>query len=116
MYIICVFIYLDEIRKHICIMYVGKQHVIHSQSIDSFGVIAAFHTSIVPFCLAGWIQYLHSLRFILNNPSPPQIAPESGTERLVDIITYVPVLRVRKGFFKPQCFRAMTKASDKDDQ
>lgn len=37
----------------------------------------------------GWIQYLHSLRFILNNPSPPQIAPESGTERLVDVITYV---------------------------
>ena len=25
-YVICVFIYLDEIRTHICIMYVGKQH------------------------------------------------------------------------------------------
>ena len=101
---------------YVCGKATSLRKVIHSQSTDSFGVIAAFHASIVPFSLAGWIQYLHSLRFILNNPSPPQIAPESGTERLVDVITYVPVLRVRKGFFKPQCFRAMTKASDKDDQ
>ena len=42
----------------------------------------------VHFVLLGWIQYLHSLRFILNNPSPPQIAPDSGTERLVDVVTY----------------------------
>lgn len=28
----------------------------------------------------GWIQYLHSLRWILNAPSPPEIHPASGEE------------------------------------
>lgn len=35
--------------------------------------------------VAGWIQYLHSLRWILNAPSPPEIHPASGEERAVDI-------------------------------
>ncbi|CAE7563736.1 Cnga4, partial [Symbiodinium pilosum] len=37
----------------------------------------------------GWVQYLHSFRFILNNPSPAPLAPESDVERLVDIFMYI---------------------------
>ena len=116
-YICNMCIYISRWNTHTYMHYVcGKttslRKVIHSQSTDSFGVIAAFHASMEPFSLAGWIQYLHSLRFILNNPSPPQIAPESGTERLVDVITYVPVLRVRKGALE-QWPRQVTRMTNK---
>jgi len=37
----------------------------------------------------GWVQYLHSFRFILNNPSPAPLAPGSDVERLVDIFMYI---------------------------
>ncbi|CAK9078837.1 Potassium/sodium hyperpolarization-activated cyclic nucleotide-gated channel 2 [Durusdinium trenchii] len=39
--------------------------------------------------IAGWKQYLHSVRFIINSPSPPLIAASSGTEYMIDIIIYV---------------------------
>eukprot|EP00439_Symbiodinium_sp_Y106_P013765 s6919_g1.t5 len=37
----------------------------------------------------GWVQYLHSFRFILNNPSPAPLASGSDVERLVDIFMYI---------------------------
>ena len=33
-------------------------------------------------------EYLHSLRYIMNAPSPPGIAPLSGVERFFDILLY----------------------------
>ena len=36
------------------------------------------------------LQYLHSLRYVMNSPSPPTIAPDNGQERLFDILTYWP--------------------------
>ena len=44
--------------------------------------------------VAGWIQYLHALRWILNAPSPPEIHPASGVERAVDIFISVVTLVV----------------------
>ena len=34
------------------------------------------------------LQYLHSLRYVMNSPSPPAIAPESGQERVFDVMLY----------------------------
>ena len=36
-----------------------------------------------------YVQYLHSLRYVMNAPSPPGISPESEKERLFDIMAYV---------------------------
>ena len=36
------------------------------------------------------MQYLHSLRYVMNAPSPPAIAPDSSHERLFDILAYWP--------------------------
>lgn len=62
--------------------YIGR--TVQEQGVYSSWIDESYATEV-----EGWIQYLHSLRFILNNPSPPQIAPDSGTERLVDVVTYV---------------------------
>ena len=32
--------------------------------------------------LSVYVQYLHSLRYMMNSPSPPDLSPESGSERL----------------------------------
>ena len=39
--------------------------------------------------LSVYVQYLHSLRYVMNAPSPPDIAPESEWERLFDIFSYI---------------------------
>lgn len=39
--------------------------------------------------LSVYVQYLHSLRYVMNAPSPPDIAPESELERLFDIFSYI---------------------------
>ena len=44
--------------------------------------------------LSIYVQYLHSLRYVMNSPSPPDISPESGYERLFDIFSYVFTLAV----------------------
>eukprot|EP00438_Fugacium_kawagutii_P003373 Skav228254 [mRNA] locus=scaffold3112:264241:268087:+ [translate_table: standard] len=44
--------------------------------------------------LSIYVQYLHSLRYIMNAPSPPDISPESARERLFDIFSYVFTLAV----------------------
>ena len=40
------------------------------------------------------MQYLHSLRYVINVPSPPDLSPESFWERVFDIAVYVFVLVV----------------------
>ncbi|CAK9009581.1 unnamed protein product [Durusdinium trenchii] len=42
----------------------------------------------------GGTQYIHSLRYVMNSPAPPTIAPESWEERLVDIMNNLFVLVV----------------------
>ena len=44
--------------------------------------------------LSIYVQYLHSLRYMMNSPSPPDLSPESGSERLFDIFSYVFTLAV----------------------
>ncbi|CAE7740577.1 eag [Symbiodinium sp. CCMP2456] len=36
-----------------------------------------------------YVQWLHSLRYVINSPSPPSIAPNSATERVFDISAYM---------------------------
>ncbi|CAJ1352762.1 unnamed protein product, partial [Effrenium voratum] len=37
----------------------------------------------------GWHQYLHSLRYVINAPSPPLVAPDNSRELVFDICTNV---------------------------
>ncbi|CAJ1395704.1 unnamed protein product, partial [Effrenium voratum] len=34
-------------------------------------------------------QYVHSLRYVMNSPAPPTIAPDSAVERIVDIMNNI---------------------------
>ncbi|CAE7936522.1 eag [Symbiodinium sp. KB8] len=36
-----------------------------------------------------YVQWLHSLRYVINSPSPPTISPNSATERVFDISAYM---------------------------
>ncbi|CAJ1355387.1 unnamed protein product, partial [Effrenium voratum] len=44
--------------------------------------------------VAGWVQYLHAMRWIINSPSPPLIDAASGVERGLDILVSVFVIAV----------------------
>ena len=55
-----------------------------SEGRESWIDIAGAATLSIP------LQYLHSLRYVMNSPSPPTIAPDNGQERLFDILTYWP--------------------------
>jgi len=41
-----------------------------------------------------WIQYFHAMRWIVNSPSPPDLAADSGVERGFDIVVSIFVIAV----------------------
>ncbi|CAE7207013.1 unnamed protein product [Symbiodinium microadriaticum] len=44
--------------------------------------------------VAAFTQYMHSLRYVINAPAPPRVAPDNGGELLVDICINIMVLMV----------------------
>lgn len=62
--------------------------VIEDPSYDSWVVRAGAHI------VDHWVQYLHAMRWIVNSPSPPDLAADSGVERGFDIVVSVFVIAV----------------------